>query len=112
MIPGMNKRQAEQMMRQLGMKNENVEATEVIIRTRSKDIIISEPEVMKINMMGQDTFQVTGRITEKNISSEPELNEDDILTVMDGAQKTREEALAALKDTNGDLAKAILNLKK
>lgn len=112
MIPGMNKRQAEQMMRQLGMKNENVEATEVIIRTRSKDIIISEPEVMKINMMGQDTFQVTGRITEKSISSEPELNEDDILTVMDGAQKTREEALAALKDTNGDLAKAILNLKK
>ena len=112
MIPGMNKRQAEQMMRQLGMKSEEIEAIEVTIKTPQKEIIISEPNVTKINMMGQDTFQVVGRITERALSSEPDISDDDIQTVIDSTNTSREEALRAIKEANGDLAKAILELKK
>jgi len=112
MIPGMNKRQAEQMMRQLGMKSEEIEAIEVTIKTPQKEIIISNPNVTKINMMGQDTFQVVGRITERALSSEPDISDDDIQTVIDSTNTSREEALRAIKEANGDLAKAILELKK
>ena len=112
MFPGMNKRQAEQMMRQMGIKQEPIEALEVIIRTPTKDLVIASPEVVKINMMGQDTFQITGRIQERSISTEPEINPEDIDTVMMSAEVTKEEALLAIKETKGDLAQAILNLKK
>ncbi len=112
MIPGMNKRQAEQMMRQMGMKSETIQATEVIIRTPQKDIIILQPEVMKVNMMGQDTFQIAGRITERAISAVPEMTEEDIQTVMDSAQVSRNEAALAISAAKGDLAQAILDLKK
>ncbi|HLD18488.1 MAG TPA: nascent polypeptide-associated complex protein [Candidatus Nanoarchaeia archaeon] len=108
----MNKRQAEQMMRQLGMKSEEIEAIEVTIKTPQKEIIISEPNVTKINMMGQDTFQIVGRITERALSSEPDISKEDIQTVMDGTNASKEEALKAIKEANGDLAKAILELKK
>ncbi|MEK6968273.1 MAG: nascent polypeptide-associated complex protein [Nanoarchaeota archaeon] len=108
----MNKRQAEQMMRQLGMKSEQIEATEVVIRTPTKEIVISEPDVTKINMMGQDTFQVVGRITERSLPTEPEISEEDIQTVMDSASVGKEEAFKAISDANGDLAQAILNIKK
>jgi len=95
MFPGMNKRQAEQMMRQMGIKQEPIEALEVIIRTPTKDLVIASPEVVKINMMGQDTFQITGRIQERSISTEPEINPEDIDTVMMSAEVTKEEALLA-----------------
>ena len=54
--------------------------------------------------MGQETLQITGKIEEL-------INEDDIKTVMEQAECSKEEAVKALKDNNGDLAAAILSLK-
>ena len=112
MFPGMNRRQAEQMMRQMGIKQEPIEALEVIIRTAEKDIVIREPDVQKVNMMGQETFQIMGRVETRSRSSEPDISDEDITTVMDTVNVSKEKALAAIKESKGDLAQAILNLQK
>ena len=57
--------------------------------------------------MGQKTLQITGDITE-----ESNISEEDIKTVSDQAEASEEEAKKALEETSGDLAEAILKLKK
>ena len=112
MIPGMNPRQMQQAMRKLGIKQEEIDATEVIIKTPDKDLIIRNPQVSKVNMMGQETIQIVGDIEEQE--KEPEkldISEDDIKTVVDQTGVSEEDARKAIEDANGDLAEAILNLK-
>jgi len=112
MLPNINSRQAKQLMRRMGIKSEDIDATEVIIRTPDKEIVITNPSVSKVDMMGQKTFQVAGDIEERAASTEPDINEEDIETVMEQTGCTKKEALKAIKETNGDLAEAILKLKK
>jgi len=111
MFPGMNPRKMQAMMRKMGIQQVEIPANEVIIKTDDKEIVITEPQVSKVNMMGQETFQVVGNITEKAVSAEPEINKDDIKTVMQQASCSEEEAIKAIKQANGDLAEAILKLK-
>lgn len=113
MIPKMNPRQMEKMMRQMGIKNENIEADEVIIRCADKEIIISNPTIQKVNMMGQDSYQISGEISERNIDEDaPKFTDDDIQMVMDQTNCSKDEAEDALKETSGDIAEAILILTK
>jgi len=83
---------------------------QVIIRLKDKDLIFDDPQVSKVNMMGQQTWQVTGEFTEQERSAEAEIKDEDINTVMEQTGKSREEAVQAIKDASGDLAQAILNL--
>jgi nascent polypeptide-associated complex subunit alpha len=110
MFPGVNPRQMQQAMKKLGVKQEEIDATEVIIKTPDKDLIIKNPQVSKINMMGQESLQITGDIEE--MERKLEINEDDIKTVIDQAGVSEEEAKKAIEETNGDLAEAILKLKQ
>lgn len=112
MFPGVNPRKMQQMMKKMGMQQTEIDANEVIIKTDDKEIIISNPQVSKINMMGQETFQITGNIAERSISSEPEISEDDIKTVTEQAGISEEKAKEALEKSKGDIAKAILDLKE
>ena len=112
MFPGMNSRKAAQMMKKMGIQQVEIPATEVIIKTPEKEIVITEPQVTKVNMMGQETFQIIGNINERELSTEPEINEEDIQTVMEQADVTEEEAKKAIENSEGDLAKAIISLKK
>jgi nascent polypeptide-associated complex subunit alpha len=100
----------EQAMRKLGVKQEEIEAIAVIIRTNREDIIIRNPSVQKVNMMGQVSYQVAG--VEEHRALEEEISEEDIKTVMEQASVSKEKATSALKDNDGDLAAAILSLKK
>ena len=111
MIPGMNPRDMQRAMKRLGIKQEEIDAREVIIRTSDKEIIIQNPQVSKVNMMGQETFQIVGEPQERSITSEPEINEDDIKTVMQQTGATEEKAKETIKENGGDLAKAIIELK-
>jgi nascent polypeptide-associated complex subunit alpha len=52
MLPGVNPRQAAKMMKRMGIQQQEIEATEVIIKTPEKTIIITNPSVSKVNMMG------------------------------------------------------------
>ena len=111
MFPGVNPRQMQQMMRKMGIQQQEINATEVIIKTADKEIIITNPSVAKVNMMGQETFQISGEINERSISTSPEISEEDIKTVMEQANVSHAAAKKAIEEANGDLAKAIMNLK-
>jgi nascent polypeptide-associated complex subunit alpha len=111
MIPGMNPRDVQKAMKRLGMKQEEIDAVEVIIKTNDKEIVIQNPQVSKVNMMGQETFQIVGEQIERPISSEPDINEDDIKTVMEQTGATEERVIEVIKENDGDLAKAIMELK-
>jgi len=111
MMPGMNPRQMQQMMKRMGIKQQEIDAVEVIIRCSDKEIVFSQPSVSKVNMMGQDTYQITGQTSERSLDSTPSINDDDIQTVMDQTGCSQEDAQKAIEDAEGDLAQAILNLK-
>ena len=49
----LNPRQIEKAMKRMGIQADQIEAEEVIIKTPEKDIVISSPQVTKMNMMGQ-----------------------------------------------------------
>lgn len=103
-----NQKQVERAMRQMGMKMTQIEAEEVVIRTSEKEIVISEPQVSKVNMMGQETFQITGEITERE---REDRTDEDAEMVAEEAGVSLEEAKETLAKTK-DIAEAIMKLKK
>ncbi|MBI2573257.1 nascent polypeptide-associated complex protein [Candidatus Woesearchaeota archaeon] len=111
MMPGMNPRQMQQMMKRMGINQAELEVTQVIMKLENgKELVFPNPSVSKINMMGQQTYQLTGEVIERESSATPTIAEDDIKTVMEQAKVSRETALQAIKDAEGDLAQAIMDL--
>ena len=98
----------EKMMKQMGITSTNIDAEEVIIKTPDKEIVISDPQVSRVKAMGQDTFQITGDISER---PREEISEEDIEMVAEQAGVSKEEAKSMLEETN-DIAEAIMRLKK
>ena len=113
MIPGMNPKQLKNMQRQMkkmGMEMKDLEGVkEVIIRFEDKEIIISPADVNMMNVMGQETYQVTGTAVE--VEKEIEIPEEDIEMVANTAGVSAADAEEALRETGGDLAEAILKLQ-
>jgi len=106
MFHGIDPKLMKQAMKRMGIKQVDIDASEVIIRTPGKDIIIRNPQVAKVNMMGQETFQVSGDIVEVL-----GISEDDVKTVASQAGVSEEKARKALEEAKGDLAEAILKLQ-
>ena len=102
-----NPKMLERAMKQMGMKMEEIEAEEVIIKGQEKDIVITNPQVSKVNMAGQDTFQITGEISER---PKEKFSQEDIKMIKDQAGVSEDQARQALEET-GDIAEAILKLK-
>jgi nascent polypeptide-associated complex subunit alpha len=118
-------------MQQQGIDMDQIEATRVIIEGVDKTLIIDQPEVVLMKQMGQEIYQVIGEAQEyspeevsiqenealisedeeQSYDSKPSITENDIMLVAAQSNVSKEEAQAALIDTNGDIAKAILFLK-
>ena len=116
MIPGMNKKQMKQMERQMkkmGMKMDELKGVqEVIIRFEDKELIIDEPNVSLMNVMGSETYQIEGSAREVEIEVEIEIPDDDVEMVASTAGVSKNEARQALEESKGDLAEAIMNLNQ
>lgn len=97
----------EKMMKKLNMNVKQLSAEEVVIKSEKKEIVISNPEIMIVNTMGRDIFQISGDVSERG-----RVNEDDIKTVMDKTGKDRDTVAKKLEELDNDLAKAIMELKK
>ncbi len=114
MIPGMrgmNPRKMQQMMKQMGINVEEVDdVEEVIIRTSNKDIVFDDAQVTIMNVKGAKTYQIVG--TPKERQRELEISEADVQLVVEQSGASESEAIKALKETEGDLAEAILKLNK
>jgi len=106
MMPNLNPKQLEQAMKKLGVKQEKIDAYEVVIKTREKNLVVKDPEVLRVNMMGQESFQITGSIEE-----EMNITEDDVNTVASQAGVSKDKARESLEKNKGDLASAIMELK-
>lgn len=112
MMSGLNPRKMQQMMKQLGIQQVDIPAVEVIIRTAQKEIVITSPSVAKVNMMGQETFQISGDIEERSLSTTPEISEEDIQAVMEQTGADKATAKRAIEKHQGDLAEAIMELSE
>ena len=109
-------RDALRMMQKMGMDTKSLDDVhDVTIRTSDRKIIIEEPSVMSIAMQGQNMYQVTGgTIREETITSEIKVTipEEDVKMVAEQANVSMDEAKKALEGSGGDLAEAIVSLKK
>jgi len=124
-------RQMRRRMQQQGVEMDQINATRVIIEGVEKTLIIDQPEVVLMKQMGQEIYQVIGEAQEHSPGDvligekedvettelveeseiKPMITENDIMLVAAQANVNKEEANAALIDSEGDIAKAILFLK-
>ncbi len=105
---GMNPRQMKKLMRQMGIRMEELDGVrEVVIKLENKEIIIREPVVTVITAHGERSYQVVGEEEVREILSIPE---EDIKLVMEQTGVDYETAKKVLEETKGDLAEAIIKL--
>ena len=98
------------MMERMGIDQKEVpDVEEVIIRTASKEIHIRAPTVSEVNAQGNRIFQVAGEVEEVQLEKKS-FNEEDVLLVQQQASVSREKAIAALEESDGEVARAILKL--
>lgn len=109
MFPGMNPKMLKKAMKQMGMKQEDLDAEEVIIKLKDKELIIRNPQVAKVEVMGQETYQVSGSVEERDLEK---FKEEDVETVKNQANCSEEEAKKALEETDGNIAESIIRLKE
>ena len=109
MIPGgMDPKKMQALMKQMGIKSEDVDAVKVTIESSDgKTITITEPQVTKITMQGQTSFQIAG-----NVRVEEKSSEEDLKLIMEQTGCTEEEAKAALEKSGGDIAQAIVSISE
>ncbi len=110
MIPGMDPKKMQKMMKQMGMQQEDLQAARVEITLADKKLVFENPEVAKIDMMGQETYQIVGTPEEQATSNAPEITNEDLETVIEQTGCSLQEAREALEETEGDLAEAIMKL--
>ena len=112
-------------MKQMGMNmNELSDIKRVILQGDDKEIVIEGPSVTSINVQGTKMYQVAGgRETERKAGTAPAIEEaqveekplvlpeEDILLVAQQANVSMDKARAALENSDGDLAQAIIKLQ-
>ncbi|PIO07844.1 nascent polypeptide-associated complex protein [Candidatus Pacearchaeota archaeon CG10_big_fil_rev_8_21_14_0_10_34_12] len=107
MFPNINPKKMQEMMKQMGMSQEEIDSSKVIIeKSDGNKIIIENPSVTKIKIQGQESFQISG-----DVKDEVEIfSENDVKTIVEKTGVSEEKAIKTLEKTNGDLAEAILEL--
>lgn len=122
MIPGgrgINPRQLQRMMKQMGINTEELTAEEVIIRTHDKEYRFEKPDVTIVTAQGQKTFQIIGKHEVVSISDNATKEEkiitipdEDVKLVAQQANVSEEEAKKALEECRGNPAEAIVKLTR
>ncbi|MHA2002547.1 MAG: nascent polypeptide-associated complex protein [Candidatus Thorarchaeota archaeon] len=122
---GMSPRAIARMMKQMGIEQEDVAGVkEVIFRFADKEWVVNDPQVSLVKQAGSESFQVSGTKTERGLtaddseeSSTPEPVKEIEIPMEDAALVAAqtgvdiEAAKEALRETQGDLAAAILKLR-
>jgi nascent polypeptide-associated complex subunit alpha len=116
---GFNPRKMEQMMEQMGIDMEELDAEEVVIKTSDGELVFDSPDVTKMDARGQSTYQIVGEPEERAGGSDnggddeagTEISEGDIETVTMRTGASEERAREALEKHDGDLAAAVAELE-
>jgi len=123
----MNPRKMQQMMEQMGIDVDELDATEVVISLEDgSELVFSDPDVTKMDARGQETYQVLGDPSEREgaagaVESGDDESADeggdagipqgDVDIVVQRAGVPEDEAREALEAADGDLAAAIERLE-
>jgi len=123
---GLNPRKMKQMMNQMGIDLEDIDAEEVIIRTPEEELVFQDADVQRMDAQGEQTYQVVGEpdtrprgegSTSPDAEAEAEaaavesgFDEDDVEIVAMRTGASEEQAREALEET-GDLAAAVQKLE-
>ncbi len=106
-----NNRQMRRMMDKMGLDMQEMpNVQEVIIKTDKKEIIIAKPSVTEMKAQNNLIFTITADDYEEKELEVPIFADEDIDLICLKAKVDREKAIAALTETKGDLAQAILQL--
>ena len=127
---GMNPRKMKQMMKQMGIDVNELDAEEVVIRTADEDLVFTDPQVTRMDAQGQQTYQIVGEPESRERGAlesgddEPAaesaadqgdeasaIPDDDVNLVAQRAGVSEDDARAALEAEDGDLAAAIARLE-
>jgi len=117
------RRSMERQMRRMGVDFQQLEGvTEVLIRFPDKELVIPEAQVLVMQAQGDDVYQIVGQSEERSLTVSTELegetpvipiqtfSEEDVQLVASQANVSEEEAREALRQAEGNLAKAIIVL--
>ncbi len=120
----LNPKLMKKAMKKMGINVEEIpDAIEVIIKCSERELIISNPQVTRITGAGQESFQVTGVVSERGLnvtasrqvadetSANLEIPVEDVKLVCSQTGASEEEAEEALRLAGGNIAQAIINLK-
>ncbi len=123
---GMSPRAIARMMKQMGIEQEDIAGVkEVVFRFADKEWVIKDPQVSLVKQAGSESFQISGGAkTERGLTTdvsgedsvpepvkEIEIPMEDAALVAAQTGVDIEAAKEALKETQGDLAAAILKLR-
>ncbi len=124
---GLNPRKMQQMMKQMGIDVEELDAEEVIIRTGDEELYFDGAQVTKMDAQGQETYQIVGEPNVRETGSgdaeaieagdddessgDDGIPEADIEIVAQRAGVTESTARQALEENDGDLAAAVSQLE-
>ena len=113
MMPNMDPKQMKNIMERMGIKSTDVDALRVVIECPDRRIVVSEPQVTRIEAQGAVTFSVAGSISEEAPhDAKVEITEDDVKVVMEqSGVSDSASARKALEESDGDIADAIMRLK-
>lgn len=107
MFGGIDPKKMQAMMKQMGIKQDEIDASRVVIeKNDGSNIIIENPSVVKVTMQGQQTFQISGDISEQAQG----VSEEDVRLIMEKTGKDFDEAKATLEKNDGDIAQTIVDL--
>ncbi len=104
-------RDMRRMMDKMGLDMTEIpNVQEVIIKTDKKEIIIAKPSVTEMKAKDNSIFQVVADSYEEKELENPIFSDQDIELVSQQAGVDKEQAINALNEAEGDLARAILLL--
>ena len=132
----MNPRKMKQMMKQMGIDVEELDAERVVIETADgDDLVFDGAQVTKMDAQGQETYQIVGSpdavanagaggspsavegdsgaaaIAEDEAEDDAGIPDEDVALVAERAGVPQSTAREALEDADGDLAAAIAELE-
>ncbi|PSP49222.1 nascent polypeptide-associated complex protein [Halobacteriales archaeon QH_1_68_42] len=134
---GMDDRKMQQMMKQMGIDMQELDAEEVIIRTPDEELVFTDADVQRMDAQGQQTYTIVGEaesrprgdggdtgadtaesddsggpvIEESEGGGDTEIPEEDVELVASQAGVSKSEAREALEDADGEPAAAIARLE-
>jgi len=96
------------------------DVVEVIVKTSEEEIVLENPEVTIMNM-GQEIWNIVPHGVKRrplgsssSVEKSPEeieVKDSDVDIIVNTAGVSRDEAITAIKNNGGDIAKAIMSLK-